>query len=158
MENTIRRQASHQETEEIKETLFEQRRTRARLLEQVAKTFDNLTGVQYLSLIEVERMSLEDLKALPSKGTGFEPVVHGLNQLGLRVAPTVGAVMDRLNISKKDVEFILGDFAQGPTISAKDMAGHLRWLAQPSFADKFCLVRRYIADMFGRAESKQQEI
>ncbi len=158
MENTTRRRLPRQKITEIKMTLFEQRRECARRLEKVATTFDDLVGKRYPSLRDVEKMSLDHLRALPSTGTAFEPVVSKLNQLGHRVRPTIGAVMERLSLTKSDVEFILGDLTQGPTISAKDMAGHLRWLARPSFADRLYFARKYVLEILGGAESTQQEV
>lgn len=123
---------------------------RSRLLKEVAKVFEGENAIkEFLSVPYVERMSFEDLRRHSAIGTAFEPMATAL---GFRVEPTMGQVMERLGLTKTDVDLVMYHWAMpNRTVTGQEMVGHLRYFARLSLLDRVrVLISRMAEKDFGQ--------
>lgn len=98
---------------------------RAKLMDGIAQEFVR-RGNEFFDTIEnLERDNLRVVRAMPTIRTVLEPVVEYLNAAGYPTEPTVGGVMDTLQITQGEVHDLACD-CLGPKMKGHEVA---KWVA-----------------------------
>jgi hypothetical protein len=87
--------------------------------------------VWYPTLVNVQHMSEATLRRSGTRGTIVQVVVNGLRARGVDIGPTVGAVMQDLDMTASSVLQVFGDFLHGDQVSGETSA--------ICFRNQFCL-------------------
>jgi hypothetical protein len=103
-------------------------RTKKEMLLICAGVFRKMSLADFDAIYEVEFMALDDLRAMPTKGTPLERVVHHLNDMGIAVGHTIGEFMDVTQMTKDDLHEV-ACFCHGPVITGTVAAKRLHLLA-----------------------------
>lgn len=103
---------------------------RKKLLYSLAEAFKGLQSESFNTLMRVEKMTPEQLRAQPTAGTAFAVLEQELAKQGFTTTGRVGGIMDVVELTQPEVDYFACYCNHGELMVGSRAASNLRHLAE----------------------------